>query len=176
MSVGLNSNIKESDFTRKKLNLVLAIDISDSMSSNMWNYYHNKHQTDASKINQKKTKQELALEIASDIISQLNDDDRLAIILFDHNSYLAKPFNFIRSTNITAIKENLMKVTPKGGTNFEAAYKNATLLWDNLYVNETEYSNRIMVLTDAMPTEKNCFFVCFLSVMTHKQKLFQPFA
>ena len=32
LSVGLNSNIKESDFARKKLNLVVVLDISGSMS------------------------------------------------------------------------------------------------------------------------------------------------
>jgi len=40
MTVGLNSNIKESDFKRKKLNLVVVIDISGSMSSIFSSYYH----------------------------------------------------------------------------------------------------------------------------------------
>ena len=31
MTVGLNSNIKESDFQRKKLNLVVVLDVSGSM-------------------------------------------------------------------------------------------------------------------------------------------------
>jgi len=33
LSVGLNSGIKESDFARKKLNLVVVLDVSGSMSS-----------------------------------------------------------------------------------------------------------------------------------------------
>ena len=40
MTVGLNSNIKESDFARKKLNLVVVLDISGSMSSGMAEYYY----------------------------------------------------------------------------------------------------------------------------------------
>ena len=40
MTVGLNSNIKQSDFKRKKLNLVVVLDISGSMSSPFYSYYY----------------------------------------------------------------------------------------------------------------------------------------
>ena len=40
MTVGLNSNIKESDFQRKKLNTVIVMDISGSMSSGFNDYYY----------------------------------------------------------------------------------------------------------------------------------------
>ena len=40
LAVGLNSNIKESDFERKKLNLVVVLDMSGSMSSQFNKYYY----------------------------------------------------------------------------------------------------------------------------------------
>ena len=40
LSVGLNSGIKKSDFKRKKLNLVIVLDISGSMSSSFNEYYY----------------------------------------------------------------------------------------------------------------------------------------
>ena len=40
LSIGLNSNIKESDFTRNKLNLVVVLDVSGSMSSSFSQYYY----------------------------------------------------------------------------------------------------------------------------------------
>ena len=40
MSIGLNSNIKQSDFKRKKLNLVVVLDISGSMNGSFRSYYY----------------------------------------------------------------------------------------------------------------------------------------
>ena len=40
LSVGLNSNLTESSFKRKKLNLTIVLDISGSMSSNFDSYYY----------------------------------------------------------------------------------------------------------------------------------------
>ena len=40
LSVGLNSGIKESDFERKDLNLVIVLDISGSMGSPFDRYYY----------------------------------------------------------------------------------------------------------------------------------------
>ena len=40
LNVGLNSNIKQSDFKRKKLNLVVVLDISDSMGEQFNRYYY----------------------------------------------------------------------------------------------------------------------------------------
>jgi len=42
LAVGLNSGIKESDFKRKKLNLVVVLDISGSMGSPFNKYYYDR--------------------------------------------------------------------------------------------------------------------------------------
>lgn len=41
--VGLNSGIKKEDFSRKRLNLVIVIDISGSMESMFHNYYYDRY-------------------------------------------------------------------------------------------------------------------------------------
>ena len=42
LTVGLNSNIKESDFQRKKLNLVIVLDVSGSMDETFSSYYYDR--------------------------------------------------------------------------------------------------------------------------------------
>ena len=153
MTVGLNSNIKESDFERKKLNLVVTLDISGSMSSGFDSYYYD-FKTEQEDENDRKSKMTIANEALNALIEQLKPDDKLGIVLFDHEGYLAKPLNLIEDTDIEAIKRHVLEIEPSGGTNFEAGYKKATELFENNeQINADEYENRIIVITDAMPNE-----------------------
>ena len=151
MTVGLNSNIKESDFQRKKLNLVVVLDISGSMSSNMNGYYYD--DPFASKEEKEyKSKMQAANEAVNILLDQLKDDDRFGMVLFDDQAYLAKELSLVEATDIDAIKEHILEITEGGGTNFEAGYTKATKLFDELKnVDSNEYENRIIVITDAMP-------------------------
>ena len=150
ITVGLNSNIKESDFQRKKLNLVVVLDISGSMGSSLSSYYYdkkNKKSTDDSK-----TKMKLANESVNVLLDQLKDDDRFGMVLFDDSAYLGKPISTVGETNISAIKEHILEIEAEGGTNFEAGYTKATELFAKYKnVDSNEYENRIIVITDAMP-------------------------
>ena len=148
LSVGLNSNIKKSDFKRKKLNIVIVLDISGSMSSSIDNYYYdgNYEKKDY------KSKMKLAEESINVLIDQLKDYDSLGIVLFDDDAYLAKPLNKMSRTNIKALKKHILEVKEYGGTNFEAGYKKALKVFDKYGIGDTdEYENRIIVITDAMP-------------------------
>ncbi len=148
LSVGLNSNIKKSDFKRKKLNIVIVLDISGSMSSSIDDYYYdgNDEKEDY------KSKMKLAEESINVLIDQLKDYDSLGIVLFDDGAYLAKPLNKMSKTNIKTLKKHILEVQEYGGTNFEAGYKKALKVFDKYGVGDTdEYENRIIVITDAMP-------------------------
>lgn len=150
MSVGLNSNIKESDFQRKKLNLVLVLDISGSMDSYFDEYYYDysfeENEKDA------KTKMKIAQESINMLIDRLNPDDSLGIVLFESGSHVAKELNLNSNVDLDAIKDHILEVEATGGTNFEAGYEDATELFEDYeLVNNEEYENRIIVLTDAMP-------------------------
>ena len=161
MTVGLNSNIKQSDFSRKKLNLVVVLDISGSMSTSFNSYYYDNYKDNSREGNKEnkeenedkaKTKMQIANESVNILINQLKDDDRFGMVLFDDQSYIGKPISLIKDTDVDAIKKHILEIEAKGGTNFEAGYTKATELFSEyLNVNSYEYENRIIVITDAMP-------------------------
>lgn len=151
MTVGLNSNIKQSDFERKKQNIVVVLDISGSMESSLQSYYYDEGNSIFSKLKKNKSKMELANEAVNLMIDELNDDDRFGMVLFDDEAYLGKPLSLIGDTDIKGIKEHILDIEARGGTNFEAGYKKGTDLFDDELLNNKEYDNRIIVITDAMP-------------------------
>ena len=151
MTVGLNSNIKESDFQRKKLNVVVVMDISGSMSSSFNDYYYDQNYLENNKISDNRSKMVIANESLNCLIDELNPDDNLGIVLFDDESYLAKPINLIGETDVEKIKEHILEIVPQGGTNFEAGYSEGTKLFTEEMLQNDEYENRIIVITDAMP-------------------------
>lgn len=151
MTVGLNSNIKQSDFERKKQNIVVVLDISGSMESSLQSYYYDEGNSIFSKLKKNKSKMELANEAVNLMIDELNDDDRFGMVLFDDEAYLGKPLSLIGDTDIKGIKGHILDIEARGGTNFEAGYKKGTDLFDDELLNNKEYDNRIIVITDAMP-------------------------
>lgn len=159
MTVGLNSNIKQSDFQRKKLNIVIMLDISGSMSSGLKNYYYdyyasNNNQEKDNK-NESKSKMKVANESVNLLLDKLNKEDRVGVVLFETESHVAKPLNLVGETDIDAIKEHVLDIKPLGNTNFSAGYKDSTNLFSKEMLNDSEYENRIIVITDAMPNIGN---------------------
>lgn len=150
VTVGLNSNIKESDFVRKKLNLVIVLDISGSMGASFNSYYYDNPEKDIEDGN--KSKMQIANESVNILIDQLKEDDRFGMVLFNDGAYLGKEITKVQDTDIDAIKNHILEIKQNGGTNFESGYKMATQLFDE-YKNQNadEYENRIIVITDAMP-------------------------
>ena len=147
MSVGLNSNIKVSDFKRKKLNLVIVLDISGSMSSSFDSYYYD---NPYAKQDERKTKMKVAEECVNHLIDKLNPDDRLGIVLFDNKAYLGCKIVEIGDTDTESLKSHILEVNPAGGTNFSAGYEMGTELF-TMNLLDKDYQNRIIVITDAMP-------------------------
>ena len=157
LSVGLNSGMKESDFVRKKLNLVVVLDISGSMSSSFNDYYYDSF---GNQIENKtfveedrgKSKMEIANESIVALLDHLNAEDRFGMVLFDDAGYLAKPLNLVAETDLSAIKDHILEIQEEGGTNMEAGMELGTELFAELKkINADEYENRIIFLTDAMP-------------------------
>ena len=164
LSIGLNSNIKESDFTRNKLNLVVVLDVSGSMSSSFSQYYYDSNGKKQSIIdddddgeNIDKSKLEIAKDAVCGLLDHLNDDDRFGMVLFDSTSYLAKPLNLLKINDRNVLKSHIKDIKTMGSTNFEAGYRLGTQLFEDMFNNddngsdESNYDNRIIFLTDAMP-------------------------
>lgn len=158
LSVGLNSGIKESDFKRKKLNLVIVLDISGSMGSPFDRYYYdqfggeNKSEKAEDDEDYRKKKIEIAAKSVAALVDHLNDDDRFGMVLFDDGAYLAKPMDLVGKSDMKKIKDHILEIKEKGGTEMSAGMKmGAELFADFGKADQNEYENRIIFLTDAMP-------------------------
>lgn len=162
VSVGLNSGIKESDFQRKKLNVVVVLDISGSMGSPFDDYYYDSAGIPTTKGNEEssKTKMELANESVVELLGHLNPDDRFGMVLFDDYAYRAKPLTTVGNTDMDAIKDHILELQEQGGTNMSAGMEEGTALFSESVselgeldpeIDPNEYENRIIFLTDAQP-------------------------
>ena len=151
LSVGLNSNIDEKSFKRKKLNLVVVLDISGSMGASFNSYYYDRFGKKVeNREKETKTKMEIATESIVAMLSHLKDSDRVGIVLFDDRAYRAKPLRVVKLSNKLAIKEHILALKERGGTNWSAGYKEALKLFKEVE-KDRDYENRIVFLTDAMP-------------------------
>jgi len=157
MAVGLNSGIKEEDFARKKLNLVIVMDISGSMSSAFNKYYYDQlgkrqQKPDFDKEDASKTKMQIANESVVALLDHLNEDDSYGMVLFESSAFLAKPLRRLETTDMNSIKGHILEIRPQGGTNMESGLNMATeMLAEYKDANKDEYENRIIFLTDAQP-------------------------
>ena len=154
LSVGLNSGMKESDFERKKLNLVIVLDVSGSMNNPFDTYYYDQFgkQVRVTGEDASKDKIEIAIESVVALLDHLNDDDYFGMVLFNNNARLAKPLNRVGNTDMKAIKDHILEISARGGTNLDSGMRMATDMYDELTdVDPSEYENRIIFLTDAMP-------------------------
>ena len=156
MAVGLNSGMTESDFARKKLNLVVVLDISGSMSSPFNRYYYDRFgdqiDPEGSEEDWSKTKMEIAAESVGALLGHLNNDDRFGMVLFNNSAYLAKPLNLVGETDMEAIEDHILELAAGGGTYMSAGMEMGTDLFaEYLDADQSEYENRIIFLTDAMP-------------------------
>ena len=170
LSVGLNSGLKESDFQRKKLNLVIVMDTSGSMGEVFTQYYYdgNGNQIDAYEGEgiSKPNKMTSAEEAVTAIMDQLKPDDRFAVVLFNSTASLAKPMGLVSKTNMNDIKNHILDIYAGGSTNLDAGLDMATGQFRNLYeIDNYEYENRIIVLTDAQPNTGDTSLSNYLSVI-----------
>lgn len=153
LAVGLHSGIKEQDFQRKKLNLVIVLDISDSMNAPFNTYYYDQfgNRIEVEPEDFAKTKIEIATASVVNLLDHLTDEDRLGIVLFNDTGYLAKPLRNVGTTDMGAIRRHILEINASGGTYMAAGMEIATELYNEVSLDSAEYENRIIFLTDCMP-------------------------
>ena len=145
LSVGLNSGLQAQDLKRKKLNLVVVLDISGSMTNRFGNA---KQLLDDDSL----SKMELAKKSLIAMTKHLKDEDRFGVVLFNNRAELAKPLSLVGETDMDAIRGHITKISANGGTNMEAGFQlGAELFGDMENWDTSEYENRVIFLTDAMP-------------------------
>lgn len=90
MTVRLNSGMQESNFKRNPLNLVVALYISDSMSSPFDQYYYDQYGNRVQETFSSKTKLEISKSTIIEMTKKLNDNDSFGMVLFDDEAYVGK--------------------------------------------------------------------------------------
>ena len=157
LSVGLNSGTKQSEFSRKRLNLVIVLDISHSMISPFDRHYYDQLkkgvQEDEDEEEWKKTKMQVASESVAALLDHLEPEDSFGVVLFNNSAHLAKPLRKVKGTDMRAIKGHILELQPQGGTNMSDGMKMAgDILREYSPENEGEdVETRIIFLTDAQP-------------------------
>jgi len=154
VTVGLDSGLSQSAFSRKKLNLVVVLDVSGSMSSSFDEYYYDRfgnkqeveNHTDRPKI-------EVAKDALVSLTEQLRPGDRFGVVLYNNQSTVAKPLNPVAETDMDAIRGHIQEdIQAGGGTRLSGGlYDAEDLLAEYADADQREWENRMIVLTDAMP-------------------------
>ncbi|PKL43928.1 MAG: hypothetical protein CVV41_09200 [Candidatus Riflebacteria bacterium HGW-Riflebacteria-1] len=154
LAVGLKSELDATRFARKKLNMVVVLDISGSMESPFDRYYYGNRRArpDMTGESAQMSKLKSACSSIVAMLGHLRPDDRLGIVLFDHDAHLAKPVALISLTDMAALKKHILELETNGATNMEEGLEMASdMLKPYIFNNPDEYENRIIFLTDAMP-------------------------
>ncbi len=154
ISVGLNSGM--TDFHRKKLNLVVVLDISGSMGSPFDKYYYDRF---GNKVEQKwdesrmsKTKMQIADESVVALLDHLKPEDRFGLVIFSDDAFLVDPLTNVANKDLDRLKSHILKIKETHGTNMKAGMEDGIALFDMfLQADKSEHENRIIFLTDAMP-------------------------
>ena len=159
LSVGLDSGLSQSEFERPPLNLVVVLDISGSMNASFAEYYYdvnggeyyydengNRQEPDGGTD---RPKMDVAKDALVDLTHHLRPEDRLGVVLFNHEAHLAKPLRLVGETDMDAIRGHIQEdVLANGGTNISDAMAMSQDLMSE-YSNPGEYENRSILLTDA---------------------------
>lgn len=154
LSVGLNSGI--TDFQRKKLNLVVVLDFSGSMGSPFDEYYYdrfgNRVEGEALPSEKSKTKMQIADESVVALLDRLRPEDRFGLVIFSDDAFLVDPLTSMADKDPNRLKSSILNIQETYGTNMEAGMEKGSALFDRfVQANKSEYENRIIFLTDAMP-------------------------
>lgn len=151
MTVGLNSGLEEVE--RKKLNTVVVLDISGSMGSNFDEYYYDRfgnRQEVENYTGEKKI--EVATNVVASMTEHLNEDDRFGMVVFNGDAAVAKPVRKVGETDMDAIRGHIRELQAGGGTRMSAGMAEATRMLRNYTdADQSEYENRMVFMTDAMP-------------------------
>ena len=154
LSVGLNSGMREEDFARKKLNLVIVLDVSGSMQEQYDQYYYDRsgNRRDAYEgegIN-RLTKMQSAADAVVGILNQLNWDDRVAIVTFDSRASVLQNMEEVRYLDMNKLQNRVLDIHAGGNTNMSAGIDRGTQeLYRYFEPGLYDFENRIILLTDA---------------------------
>ncbi len=117
---------------REPIDICITLDISGSMSCPI-----------GALQDDKKTRNNLSVEAIVKLISQLNDDDGIAINTFDETSHNIVPFKLKKDLTQENI-DDVKKIVPTGNENIYNALEGAM----NQLLESTKKNKRIILITD----------------------------
>eukprot|EP01084_Bolivina_argentea_P258032 434846_1 len=140
MTVSLNSNIKQYDFKRKHLNLVIVLDRSGSMSLSFDSDLY-------------VSKMKVANDSVISLLKHLTDKDRFGMVVFNNKPNVMQNMTYVKNINIDLLKGKILSIKGNGGTNLVDSFTAAIQLYKKFLndINTMGYDNRIIFLTDAKP-------------------------
>jgi Ca-activated chloride channel family protein len=95
---------------------------------------------------------QIADESVVALLNHLKPDDRFGLVIFSDDAFLVDPLTSVGDKDMEKLKSRVMKIQETDGTNMEAGMQEGTALFDRfLQADKSEYENRIIFLTDAMP-------------------------
>ncbi len=156
LSVGLNSGVKESDFERKRLNLVIVLDTSGSMSERYNQYYYdatgNQMDAYANEGVYRQSKMDSAIESVISILHQLRDGDSVAVVTFNSQAFINLPMSAVSRLSMPQFEARIHPLKAGGSTDLGAGMWLGSQQFKGLTeLSGYEYENRMIVLTDAQP-------------------------
>ncbi len=156
MQIGLNSGIKQSDFKRKKLNLVVVLDISGSMSSPFNRYYYDQFGARVPVEEEPQfsgmDKMSVANNTVAGLLGHLKSDDNFGMVTFESRAEIFMPLTNAGEINLAELKSRILNQRSRGGTNMSAGMNLGIFLYESFVdADPREYENRIIFITDAQP-------------------------
>eukprot|EP01084_Bolivina_argentea_P096910 174204_1 len=106
----------------------------------------------------------IAKESLINLLKHLNNEDRFGLVVFNSNAFIIQKLMKLKDINMLQLKQKIMGISAGGGTCLEKGYSESTKLWNvnndmidgkSMLLDDIEYMNRIIYLTDAIPNINN---------------------
>lgn len=149
LTVGMESTLPTMAFQRPRLDLVVVLDVSASMGCPVDEYYYDGGEQQAH-TGGETTKLDAATGVLCTITEQLREDDRLGVVLCNHQAHVAKTLRDVDSTDMDAIRRHICEVDPGGDTDLAAGF-DAALDVQVADAKDLQSERRVVVVTDMMP-------------------------
>jgi hypothetical protein len=127
---------------RPNLHLVIALDVSGSMSNNF-----------AGELG--KTKIQVAQESLLTLLRQLRPEDSFGLIIFNSESTLIQDLKPWKEIDQVGLEKQILKLRASGGTDISSAVTMANKMFNTTEYERQGYSNRIFFLTDLEVTSED---------------------
>ncbi len=153
LTVGLNSGL--TSIERKKLNLVVVLDVSGSMKERFDKYSYDSSGNRKNDEPDSRIKIEVAKQSLLAMLDHLNPGDRFGVVIFRDIAHIAKPLSLVGETDMEAIRSHIRSLRADGSTNMSDGMRLGTDLYQGIAegTDSGEYENRIIFITDAMPNQ-----------------------